>query len=99
MRLTIEVTPEQGERLFAAAKREGIDLVDLARDSGQEVVEFLRSLEAQPPAPIAGREHFYFTASQAEFNRALDQIAEMNRSAPALPDEAFDRENLYDDRL
>lgn len=29
--------------------------------------------------------------------RALDALAEMNRDLPGLPDEAFDREKLYED--
>ncbi len=43
------------------------------------------------------KQHFYFTATQEEFDRALDEIAEMNRGLPVLPDEAFDRENLYEE--
>lgn len=31
--------------------------------------------------------------------RALDEVAAMNRDLPALPPEAFRRENLYEDRL
>ncbi len=31
--------------------------------------------------------------------KALDQIADMNRDLPALPDEAYRRENLYDERM
>ena len=30
--------------------------------------------------------------------RALDALAEKNRHYPALPSEAFDRENLYEER-
>ena len=38
-------------------------------------------------------------ASPEERARALDGIAEMNRDIPALPPEAFRRENLYEERL
>ena len=37
-------------------------------------------------------------ATPEERARALDEIAEMNRDLPALPDEAFRRENLYEER-
>lgn len=30
--------------------------------------------------------------------RALDELAEQNRGLPVLPDEAYSRENLYDER-
>ena len=40
------------------------------------------------------KNHFYFTATREEFNRALDELAQMNCGLPVLPDEAFDRENL-----
>jgi len=45
------------------------------------------------------RNHFYFTATRDEFNGALDEIARMNDKLPILTESAFDRENLYDDRL
>ena len=48
---------------------------------------------------VLQREHFYFTATQKQFEAALDEIAQRNRLLPALPDAAFDRENLYEDRL
>jgi hypothetical protein len=38
-------------------------------------------------------------ATPEERARALDEIAEMNRDLPALSDEAFRRENLYEERL
>lgn len=38
-------------------------------------------------------------ASPEERARALDEIAEMNRDLPALPPEAYKRENLYEERF
>ena len=38
-------------------------------------------------------------ATPEERARALDEIAKMNRDLPALPDEAYRRENLYEERL
>ena len=38
-------------------------------------------------------------ATPKERVRALDDIAEMNREIPALPNEAFKRENLYEERF
>lgn len=99
MRLTIELTPEQGARLFAAAKMEGIDLAQLARDTNHEFRRFLSDLETGALGKIADQKHFYFTASREEFNGALNELAEMNRGLPVLSDDAFDREVLYEDRV
>ncbi len=41
----------------------------------------------------------FYHATPEERARALDEIAEMNRDLPALPEEAFRRENLYEERL
>jgi hypothetical protein len=103
MILTIELTPEQGTRLFAAARMTGIDLPTLVRDAAPQTEAFVRSLAADnSTAPLvagAARDHFYFTASAEQFQRAIDEIAQMNHGLPVLPDEAFDRETLYEDRL
>jgi hypothetical protein len=40
--------------------------------------------------------HFYFTATDEEFDAALDEIAEMNRDLPVLPPDAFSRESIYE---
>lgn len=45
------------------------------------------------------RNHFYFRATPEEFNRALDEIAAMNEDTVPPPPEAYDRENLYDERF
>ena len=102
MILTLELTPEQGSRLFAVAKMSGIDLPALIRDVPSESEAFVQSLTSpdalRARVPDSLRNHFYFTASAEQFRAALDELAEMNRDLPALPDEAFDRENLYEDR-
>ena len=99
MKLTIELTPEQGARLFAAARMTGIDLPALVRDTAPQTEAFMRSLAAQSTAtPLtneSARDHFFFTASAEHFHGAPDEIARMNRDLPVLPDEAFDRENIY----
>lgn len=40
-----------------------------------------------------------FDASPEEWERALDEIAEMNKDIPPLPDYVFSRENIYGNRL
>lgn len=50
--------------------------------------------QAKPPAA-----HFYFTATPEEWEAAMDELAAGGENLPVLPDEAYDRENLYEDRL
>jgi predicted Zn-dependent peptidase len=95
MSLTIELTPQAEAWVQSQARELGVAPADVVR-------QLIDTQAARPPYPAAqrvDRSHFYFTASDEEFNPALDEIADMNRGAPALPEEAFDRENLYEDRL
>ncbi len=50
---------------------------------------------------VAGlpQDHFYFTATDEEFESALAEIAASCAELPYLPDDAYDRENIYEDRL
>lgn len=45
------------------------------------------------------QENNLFHATPEERSAALDALAEMNRGLPTLPPEAFDRENLYEERF
>ncbi len=104
MKLTIELTPEQGIRLFTAAKLTGIDLAALISDFEPESANFISQLtestisENGGTEPTTNRDHFYFTASEEEFTTALNETSELNMGIPALPESAYDRENLYEDR-
>jgi hypothetical protein len=40
-----------------------------------------------------------FNASPEEREKALDEIAAMNKDIPPLPDYVFSRENMYGDQL
>ncbi len=42
--------------------------------------------------------HFYDTASEAEWEEAMDALAQGGETLPILPPEAYDRENIYDER-
>ncbi len=44
------------------------------------------------PAPLEPKNR-----SIEEFEKTLDRIAQFSHKIPALPDEAFSRENLYQD--
>jgi hypothetical protein len=48
MKLTLDLTPDQGARLFAAARTTGIDLSALVTDTVPESEAFVRSLVSQP---------------------------------------------------
>jgi hypothetical protein len=41
----------------------------------------------------------FHDASPEERARALDEIAEMNRDLPIIPNDVFRREHLYEDRI
>ena len=47
------------------------------------------------PAPAT--EHFYFTATNEEFERAFDAIGEGNEGLPILPPDTFERESIHED--
>jgi len=90
MTLTIDLTPQEEALLSTEAVRNGLDLATYVRS----LVVAPIAAEAEVGAE-AGSSHFYFTASTEEFNRALDEIAEMNRGLPVLPAEAYSRESIY----
>ena len=103
MTLTIELTLEQESRLAAVARSRGLAPAELAKRLVTE-----RLPEAAPEgggngtAPLpAGvdKNHFYFTATPEEWEAAMDQLAAGGEGLPVLPDEAYERENLYEDRL
>ena len=93
--MQFDISPQISARLTEAAQSRGIDPAKLLENL---VAEYLPSA-ASSSDPAAFRDHFYFTASAKQFQRALDEIARMNRDLPVLSDEALDRENLYEDRL
>ena len=101
MAITIKLSPEQEARLTAIAQREGLDLATLAYKLVVEHVPGSNGENSKHPSEktVSDKNHFYFTATPEEFNRALDDIAEMNRTLPVLPPEAFDRENLYEEHF
>jgi len=105
MTLTIDLTPEQEGRLVAVARSRGLDPVELAM---RLVTEHLpqapesggNGIAANAPLPAGvDKNHFYFTATPQEWEAAMDELAAGGEAIPVLPDEAYDRENLYEDRL
>jgi hypothetical protein len=95
MTLTIELSPDQEARLTAFARHQGLEPAELARKLLAERLPLLgRNRES-----MADRKHFYFTATPQEWEAAMNELAAGGENFPVLPDEAFDRENLYEDRL
>jgi hypothetical protein len=86
MTIKIEFTPEQEAELTAQASRQGLDLTELVK---RLVTENLST----------GQEKSNRTLTAEDRIKAMDAIAEQNRGLPMLPEEAFDRENIYEDRL
>ena len=54
-------------------------------------------IPAEEEAPAASGESPSPSLPAAEKIRALDSLAAKNHELPGLPDEAFDREKLYED--
>ncbi|HZO91002.1 MAG TPA: hypothetical protein VFB38_21940 [Chthonomonadaceae bacterium] len=50
-----------------------------------------------PPQQEADGSLYRADLAPEERVRTLDELAEMNRDLPGLPDEVFDREKLYED--
>lgn len=88
MALTIELTPEEEARLDEAAGQAGL-----------RPEAYLRRVLGLPPPKPTGTAAEQHRASAEEIIRELDEMAEGNDDLPGLPPEAFDRENLYEDRL
>ena len=86
MTLMIDLTPQQEERLSAFARRRGLEPADLAK---QWITDHLPPVE----------NHIETKLSPEERIQAMDALAARNQSLPHLPDEAFHRENLYDERV
>jgi hypothetical protein len=105
MSLTIELTPQGEAWIETESRRQGVPPAEVLRklvDAQAKPTPESVAIDAEARrirAREANRNHFYFTATPEEFRRALDEIAEMNKDLPAPRDEAFDRENLYEDRL
>ena len=92
MNFSIDVDPQLSARLTEAARARGMDPVKL-----------LESLVAEHLPPVVSSpgqgspRHPYRTPEERV--RAMDALAEKNAALPILPDSAFDRESIYEDRL
>jgi Flp pilus assembly protein CpaB len=87
MTLTLELTPEQSER------------VTLAEESGMNVNAMLRGLIDTLPSK---KDDFAYAQRQPtveELEILLDELAMGGEEFPVLPDEAYRRENIYEERI
>ena len=102
MTVTIDLTPTEQERITVAARQKGLEPAEFIKKLVTEGLTTSAGNEQQSEISAAepgkDRNHFYFTATREEFNSALDEIAGMNKNAPVLPDAAFERESLNEDR-
>lgn len=105
MTLTIDLTPIEERRITAAASQKGLDTAEFIKRllaqhlSDEETNGAADSTNANLDKIGIDKTHFYFTATRAEFNDALNEIAAMNTNLPVLIDAAFDRESLYEERF
>ena len=82
MTITIDIKPEIEAELARQAEVRGMDVPAYATT--------LLEAAAHPPRAQKSR-------SLEEFEKTLDRIAQFSDEIPALPDEAFSREGLYQD--
>jgi post-segregation antitoxin (ccd killing protein) len=82
MTITINIKPEVEAELARQAEVRGMDVPAYATT--------LLEAAARPPRAAKSR-------TLEEFERTLDRIAQFADEIPALPDEAFSRESLYQD--
>ena len=92
MQLNIDFSPQISEQLTQAARIRGTDPA--------KILESLVAEYLPPVAPTSGSAlpHPKYRTPQ-EHIAAMDAVAEKYANAPILPDSAFDRENIYEDRL
>jgi hypothetical protein len=85
MKVTLDLTPDEGARLFAAARMTGIDLLALVRDLPPESEAFVRDLAAQTSMaahPAIDAENAAAIA-WLEQRMAEDAVAELRRNLNA----------------
>ncbi len=95
MTITLDFTPTEQARITAAAQQSGLDpqvfLKQIVTEHLPEVFGSAQDGGYRPAPNGVAADHFYFTATREEFNRALDDISRMNEDLPVLSDAAFDR--------
>jgi hypothetical protein len=94
MTVTIELKPKTEKRLAEKAKRKGLNLKTYVEVFIEGKLEDETEAEKQ-------EKPFYETATKeewlAEFHRWID--SHKDKDYPVLPDEAYDRGNIYEDRF
>ena len=92
MQLNIDFSPQISAQLTQAARIRGTD-----------PAKVLESLVAEYLPPVASTSGSALPSPKyktpQERIAAMDAVAEKYANAPTLPDSAFDRENIYEDRL
>ncbi len=83
MTLQIDLPPPDAAWLQAQARSQGVEPAEIIRRLVHAQVMLI-----EPPLYRTPQEQM----------RAMDAIAATNQDAPILPDAAFDRETLYDER-
>lgn len=92
MTVTIELKPEIEKRLAKEADKKGLPIETFIEVFIEENLEEEKEEKEKP---------FYETATKeewlAEFRKWID--SHKDKDYPVLPDEAYDRENIYEDRF
>ena len=92
MQLNIDFSPQISAQLIQEAQIRGIDPIKLLESL---VAEYLPPVASTSESAAA---HPKYMTPQERIV-AMDAVAEKYANAPILPDSAFHRENIYEDRL
>lgn len=93
MTVTIELKPETEKRLAEKAKQNGLPIETFIEVFIEDKLEEVKDKPQEKP--------FYETATTeewlAEFDKWID--SHKDKDYPVLPDEVYDRGNIYEDRF
>ena len=89
MTLTIDLTPTEQERVAVAARQKGLDSAEFVKKLVTASLPIVPNSAGAVPQIMTVEDKI----------RAMDAFAEKNRALPILSDDAFDRENLYEERF
>lgn len=99
MTVTIELKPETARRLVEKAREKGLEIETFIESFLEE--NFDGKVETGSEKTEEKEKPFYETATKeewiAEFERWVD--SHKDKDYPILPDEAYSRESIYEDRF
>jgi len=97
--ITLNLTPELERHLTAYAKYKQQPVEDVLNDLVPKLPEEKAVSPIDEDEDDWNAAPLYETLSEEEFEKYMDELAEMGRGWGSLPNSAFDRETLYEKRI